>query len=188
MATDSQKLRTLALQNRRAMTVADRYNASAKISKRIVRSREFRSARTIACYLPMQDEVDLRAVIERAWRANKRIFLPVSLSGGEMFFREMRPDTTLVKNTMSIWEPNDGEIIEPRNLQLVITPTVAFDGQNHRIGMGGGYYDRCFEFLRHRKTWLRPKLVGVAFACQKVEKIWPNTWDIRLYRVITEKN
>ena len=169
------------------MSAAERFNASATICKRITASREFRSARRIACYLPMADEVDTRAIIARAWRANKRVFLPVTLPDGEMLFREIHPETTLVQNELSIWEPADGEIIEPQNLQLVVTPTVAFDSERHRIGMGGGYYDRCFEFLRRRRTWLPAKLVGVAFACQEVEKITPNTWDIRLYRIITEK-
>ena len=188
MTSDSGKLRTAALKNRRAMSVAERFNASAKICNRFVASREFRSARRIACYLPMRDEVDPRAIIARAWRANKRVFLPVTLPDGEMFFREMGPDSTLVKNSMSIWEPTDGEIIDPKHLQLVVTPTVAFDEEKHRIGMGGGYYDRCFEYLRRRKTWLPTKLVGIAFECQKVEKITPNAWDIPLYRIITEKN
>jgi len=145
------------------------------------------SAKFIACYLPMPDEVDTRLVIERGWRANKRIFVPITRGNGEMFFREIRPESTLVRNSMSIWEPDSGDSISPRALQLVLTPTVAFDSSNHRIGMGGGYYDRCFSFLQHRKSWLKPKLVGVAFNCQKVEKISPNTWDIRLYRIISEE-
>jgi len=52
--------------------------------------------------------------------------------------------------------------------------------------MGGGYYDRCSSFLQHRRNLLHPKLIAVAFACQEVEKITPNPWDIRLYQVITE--
>jgi len=40
--------------------------------------------------------------------------------------------------------------------------------------------------LRHRNHWLRPKLVGVAFACQEVEKIAPKPWDIRLYGVFSD--
>jgi 5-formyltetrahydrofolate cyclo-ligase len=54
--------------------------------------------------------------------------------------------------------------------------------------MGGGYYDRTFSFLRGRNALLRPKLVGVAFACQQVEKIPVNPWDIGLYRILTEED
>ena len=89
---------------------------------------------------------------------------------------------------MSIWEPESGHFIAPRQLQIIITPTVAYDEHNHRIGMGGGYYDRCFSFLRHRRQWVKPKLLGVAFDCQKVERISQNSWDIRLYRTFSETN
>jgi len=52
--------------------------------------------------------------------------------------------------------------------------------------MGGGFFDRSFAFLKHKKRWLRPKLIGLAFACQKVDKIETNPWDIRLYSVISD--
>lgn len=176
--------RTQALRARREMHADDRARASRNICHQITSSREFSSASLIACYLPMTDEVDTREIIERAWRANKRIFIPVIRNNRKMFFREIRPNTTLQQNRHSIWEPLTGDFVAPRKLQLVITPTVVFDHQNNRIGMGGGYYDECFKFLRHRKHWLRPKLIGVAFKCQEVEKISPNTWDVRLYRII----
>ena len=168
------------------MVVEKRANASQIICDKVTSSRDFLSASLIACYLPLRDEVDTRLIIERAWRANKRIFVPVTSNKGEMFFREIRPDTTLLQNRMAIWEPDSGDVISPRALQLVVTPTVAFDKSKHRIGMGGGYYDRCFSFLQHRKHWLKPKLAGVAFKCQEVEEITPNTWDIRLYRIFSE--
>ena len=103
-----------------------------------------------------------------------------------MLFREMRPDTPLEKNDYGIWEPTSGAFLSPRKLDAVIAPTVAFDDDNNRIGMGGGYFDRCFAYLRYRKIWLRPKLVGLAFECQRVEKISANPWDIPLYRVFTD--
>jgi 5-formyltetrahydrofolate cyclo-ligase len=181
------ELRKKALLNRREMTAENRVQASQEICERLISSREFLSASLIACYLPMHDEVDTRLIIERAWRADKRIFVPITRNNGEMFFREIRPDTTLQRNQMTIWEPQSGDFISPRNLQLVVTPTVAFDKYLHRIGMGGGYYDRCFSFLQHRKHWIKPKLAGVAFRCQEVEEITPNIWDIRLYRIITEE-
>lgn len=179
-------LRAKALRARREMHPDARRSASREICQRVIRSREFASSCFVGCFLPMDDEVDTRDIIERAWRANKRIFVPVLRAAHKMSFQEIRPESTLEQNWFGIWEPASGEFISPRKLDIVITPTVAYDLQNNRIGMGSGYYDRCFSFLRHRKHWFRPKLVGVGFECQKVEKITPNAWDIRLYRVISD--
>lgn len=179
-------LRKKALHARRDMSEFSRASASQTICQRVCNSREFYSSRSLACYLPMNDEVDTHEVIERAWRANKRVFVPILRSNSEMLFCQIDPESELQQNNFGLWEPTRGILIEPRLLDLVVTPTVAFDENRNRIGMGGGYYDRCFSFLRHRKKWIRPKLLGIAFQCQQVEKITPNPWDIRLYRIITD--
>ena len=181
-----QQLRKKALTARRSLSADMRAAASEIICKKVVASNAFKSSQLIACYLPMRDEVDTHFIIERAWRANKRIFVPIVRNNENMLFREMRPNTTLIRNSMSIWEPEAGAIASPRELQMVVTPLVAYDQSNNRIGMGGGYYDRHFSFLRHRKVWLKPKLIGLAFECQKVEEITPNAWDIRLFKVFSE--
>ena len=166
----------------------DRADASRKINERFLNSRHFLGSNTIACYVATWDEVDTNSIIERAWRANKRVFAPVISAPGEMTFTQLLPETTLVRNRFGLWEPVSGIQIEPSDLDVVATPLVAFDHQCNRIGMGGGYFDRTFAFLRGRHSWLRPKLIGLAFDCQKVEKITPNPWDIRLYRVFSESN
>ncbi len=134
----------------------------------------------------MRDEVDTAAIVLRSWRAKKRIFAPVIGLQGIMTFRELLPKSPLMQNSFGLWEPSTGKEISPKKIDTVITPLVAFDDQLNRIGMGGGYFDRCFAFLKHRQNWRRPKLIGIAFACQKAEKIVPNPWDIPLYRVITD--
>ncbi len=116
----------------------------------------------------------------------KRVFAPVIANHGGMDFVTLTPDTRLERNQYGLWEPQFGTQIAPQEVDLVITPVVAFDDYRHRIGMGSGYFDRCFAFLRTNKHWLRPKLIGLAFDCQRVEKIKPNPWDIRLYQVVTE--
>ena len=176
-------LRKRALRARRSLSDRDRQIASEKIARLVTHSREFFAANTIGCYLPMRDEVDTSEIIERAWRANKRVFCPVTEKNGEMIYRRIGRNTTLLQNSFGLWEPFNSEIIAPRQLDIVITPLVAFDNELHRIGMGGGYFDRCFAYLRHRRHWVSPKLIGVAFACQEVEEIAPNPWDIRLYAI-----
>ena len=186
MPLSMQEQRRGALRARRSLSDNYRATASRVICQRIISSREFGASETLGCFLPMHDEVDTREIIERAWRANKRVFVPILRGSAKMLFCEIRPDTELERDQFGIWEPVRGVLHEPQKLDMIVTPTVAFDADNNRIGMGSGYYDRCFAFLRNRKHWLRPKLIGVAYECQKVEKIVPNPWDIPLYRIVTE--
>ena len=103
-----------------------------------------------------------------------------------MQFLEITPETDLVPNRFGLLEPVDGESATARMLDIVFTPLAAYDADGHRIGMGGGYFDTTFAFLKHRAFSFRPKLIGLAFDCQRVEKIASNPWDIRLFSIVTE--
>ena len=179
--------RRAAIAARRSLDMDTRLNSSRIISERVMRMHEFTACDSVACYLPAQDEVDLSEIIERAWRMKKRVYAPVVKEDFSMHFVQLTAETECQKNRYGLWEPVSGLQISPRKIDLVITPVVAFDNCRNRIGMGGGYFDRCFAFLKHKKHWLRPKLLGLAFECQRVEKINPSPWDIRLYQVITER-
>ncbi len=179
-------MRNNARAARAALSSHEREKASNKIVDTVVRSSWFRRSRFIACYLPMPEEVDTWPLIDRAWRMKKRVFAPIIEKKLTMRFRELNPESTLVFNQYGLPEPEDGEIIAPRAFDLVITPVVAFDDDCNRLGMGGGYFDRTFSFLKHRKFLFHPKLIGLAFSCQRVEKIAPSPWDIPIFSVIDE--
>jgi 5-formyltetrahydrofolate cyclo-ligase len=179
-------LRRAARAARAALSSDERDRASEKIADKVIRSSWFRSSKVIACYLSTEEEVDTSPLIERAWRMKKRVFVPLIKKNFTMQFCELRADSTLILNWYGLPEPQDGKIIAPRALDLVITPVVAFDDDGNRIGMGGGYFDRTFSFLRNRQLLFHPKLIGLAFSCQRVEKIAPNPWDIRVFRLINE--
>lgn len=74
------------------------------------------------------------------------------------------------------------KIIVPDDLDLVLTPLVAFDSCGNRLGFGGGYYDRTFAHTNH------PLLIGVAFACQEVSQIEVCSHDVKLHGVVTEED
>jgi len=178
-------LRAKAKRARRELHDVDRANASRRITDQFLNSRFFLGSQSIACYLATWDEVDTSTIIKRAWRAKKRIFAPVIDTHDEMKFTILQPETTIVRNRFGLWEPESDFEIEPEKLDVVVTPVVAFDNSCNRIGMGGGHFDRTFAFLGSKRNWLRPKLIGLAFDCQKVEKICPKPWDIRLYHVFS---
>ena len=176
-----------AIAARRSLDMDTRLKNSKTISERIMRMHEFAASDSVACYLPAPDEVDPGEVIGRAWRMKKRVYAPVVEENFGMRFVQLTAETELRRNQFGLWEPVSGSQVSPRKIDLVITPVVAFDNCRNRIGMGGGYFDRCFAFLSHKKHWLRPKLLGLAFECQRVEEIKPRPWDIQLYQVVTER-
>jgi 5-formyltetrahydrofolate cyclo-ligase len=180
-------LRKKCRQARARLSEAERDKASEKICDAVTRSGFFRSSRKIACYLPGDEEVDTWSIIARAFTMGKQVFAPVLRKNGRMEFRSFDEDSSLTYNRFGLLEPQSGENADPRTLDVVITPLVAFDTSRNRIGMGSGYFDRSFSFLKSRQAWLHPKLIGVAFECQRVNEVVPNAWDIGLFRVFTEK-
>lgn len=186
MPTGQHTLREFALSARRNLDDDYRDFASLRIQNRLLRSRFFFPAKRVACYIAMRDEVDTSMVFDRAWTMGKAIYAPVVDRGQELRFLRVLRKTALTRSNFGLFEPVDGDEIEPAKLDVVVTPSVAIDRHLNRIGMGGGYYDRTFSFLKNDRTWLRPKLVGLAFDCQKVEKIAANPWDIRLSGAFSE--
>jgi 5-formyltetrahydrofolate cyclo-ligase len=185
---DQSSLRRDGIAARRRLTPSQRDAASEIIADKVTRAPWFQRSNYIACYLPAPAEVNTWTIISRAWRMKKRVFAPLIEKNRRMQFQEVTRESELILNDFGLHEPKDGEIVTARMLDVVLTPLVAFDDECHRIGMGGGYFDTTFAFLRNRQTAFRPKMIGLAFACQNVEEIVPNPWDIRLFSVVTENS
>ena len=138
--------------------------------------------------MPFKDEFDSSAVIEAIWHAKKKCYLPVLTETTEpmLNFVPYRYGDALRLNRYKILEPVNIHTVYPANeLDLVITPLIAFDDEGHRLGTGGGYYDRTFAFLRELMP-RKPLLFGLAYAAQEAANIPSDSWDITLDGVITE--
>jgi 5-formyltetrahydrofolate cyclo-ligase len=183
---EKSELRAYGMNARRALLPEERQFISDNICDKAMNLPFFKRAKLIACYLPSSDEVNCRRLIERAWLMKKRIFVPTVQKNSKLCFAEFTANTETKSNKFGLQEPVGSDVIDPRMLDIVFTPLVAFDEKCNRIGMGGGYYDRAFSFLANRKHMHKPKLVGLAFECQRVEQISASAWDIPLFQVITE--
>jgi len=188
---DKTELRKRLRARRRALSEAERFRLSHAVCERLRRRGEFQRARRIALYLPNDGEVDLTPLLERIWARRQTAYLPVLrlLAGQRLAFHPYRPGDLLAANRYGIPEPvaHPGEAVPPHALDLVLLPLVAFDPQGHRLGMGGGFYDRTFAFLRQRRHWQRPHLVGVAYEFQAVPELPAEPWDVPLHAVVTER-
>ncbi len=87
---------------------------------------------------------------------------------------------------LGIPEPDALRTIPARALSVVLLPVLGFDRHGTRLGTGGGYYDRLFAYRRHRHSWHRPLLVGIAYQCQQLPLIERGSHDVPLDAVVTE--
>ncbi|WP_372695815.1 5-formyltetrahydrofolate cyclo-ligase [Immundisolibacter sp.] len=175
---------------RRALSRAERQAASAALARRLATLPAFQRARRIAAYWPADGEIDPLPALRRAAAAGKACYLPVLCPqrDGHLHFAAWNPQAPLRRNRFGIVEPAVAprHWLAPRMLDLVLVPLVGFDGAGNRLGMGGGFYDRSFAFLGQRR-WRRPRLVGVAFDLQRVDRLPRRAWDVPLDAVASER-
>lgn len=180
-------LRAQMRARRRAVDPRERQSADRALIRNILSWPPYRRARNVAVYLAFDGEPDLSRLIAAAHRQGKRLYVP-TLRGHTMTFMRLPPDPAFGTNFFGILEPATREPIDARQLDLVLTPLVACDELGTRIGVGRGYYDRCFEFLRERRAWIRPKLAGVAYEFQRLPRLTRQPWDIPLWGLVTEQS
>ena len=183
---EKSQIRRAGREARLSLSDEQRENLSLSIAERVAAASEWRRATRIASYIPMSDEVDTWPITERAWRMGKRIFVPVIKKKSVMRFIELTAGSRLARNRFGLLEPDDGAELRPDEFDIVLTPLVAFDDRGNRIGMGGGFYDRAFAFMNNRLRYRRPKMFGLAFACQQTPRVPASPWDIPVFQVYTE--
>jgi 5-formyltetrahydrofolate cyclo-ligase len=138
----------------------------------------------VAGYWPIGDELDPRPLMRHLAGAGMAIALPVvTARGGALTFRRWRPEDVLEPGVLGIHAPADtADVAEPR---VVLVPLLAFDASGHRLGYGGGYYDRT---LRAFRAGGRPvTAVGFAYAGQEQPALPYTAADQRLDWIVTER-
>ncbi len=142
----------------------------------------FEHGTVISGFLPIRSEVDLRPLMWSLRMRGARICVPVILNSHTIVFRELMAGAELIDCGFGTFGPGpDAAELDP---QLMLIPLAAFDPAGHRIGYGGGYYDRAIARL-HEKG-LHPRLIGIALDCQEVASVPAEPHDIRLQAVLTE--
>ena len=163
---DKKELRKAIRQKKKAMTMEEIEDRSQKLGQLLRASQAYQQARTVYFYLPYNQEVRTVPMILAALDDGKKVAVP-KVYGEEMKFISIENLDGIAEGYMGIPEPvADGPVARDKNA-LILMPGLAFDREGHRIGYGGGFYDRflaeepdhptvalCYEFqmLPHVET------------------------------------
>jgi len=191
VSTEKTDLRRSLRIRRNTLSAEERRLAARQLALNVAGTRLFLTSRRIACYLPNDGEIDTGGIIERVGRLRKTCYLPVlsRLLHDRLWFARIGAETEFTPNRFGIPEPVVGarELVRAQELDLILMPLVGFDDDGNRLGMGGGFYDRSLEFLRHRHHWRKPHVLGLAYDFQRVNGLVPDPWDIPLQGVATNR-
>lgn len=182
------KLRKSLKNLRKKESKCDKKRYEVNIFKKIIKLPCYTRSKFLAIYIANENEISTSKIFTDAILRRKKIFVPKINNKKEMVFVSINKKTKLTSNLYGIMEPISGKIIDPRRLDLVITPLLGFDKTGTRLGMGGGYYDKYFHFLRLRYKWFKPKLLGVGLEKQQIYLAKKDAWDINLFKIVTETN
>ncbi len=182
---DRHALRRRLRESRRSVPPATRIAAADRLAERLLALPFAPATGHVAGYWAMDGEIGLH-VWQLRLPPTLDYCLPVLDEDGRLRFAPWRTGKPLVTNRYGIPEPDlpASALLEPARMAMVVVPLVGFDVHCRRLGMGGGWYDRSFDFRRDSAA--PPWLVGAAFAAQQLDAIGTEAWDVTLDAVCSE--
>ena len=165
---------------REEMSALQVMEMSARICEKIIAMPEYRAARRIFCYNALPMEVQTGGLIREILRAGKELYLPVTGADNNMTAIRLRDPDKVHKGAFRVMEPDGDEAIDPAELDLVLTPGLAFDRAGGRIGYGAGCFDRFLPKCRG-------KIIALALEMQLVDRVPMDAHDVAVDLIVTEK-
>lgn len=169
------RVRLRTLDDRAAARGAD------SIVERLGALPEWAASRTVFAFLSLPFEVSTRALIERAWAENRRVAVPrLSDESGRMEAVEFHDYGDLVPARFGLMELPNAPVVAPSEIDLVVSPGLAFDRAGRRLGQGAGYYDRYLPRLRDEVP-----VVAICFSEQLVDEVPTDAHDLAVDAIVT---
>ncbi len=180
-ATSKAPLRAATLAARRALSDAQRREASGRIVERLLRLPELRRPSTVLLYAALREEVDVADLVAPLHERGARTLFP-RVRGDRLDLVATTDLRTLQLGHRGVREPA-GRAVDPGVVDVAVVPGVAFDPRGGRLGAGGGHYDRLLVELAAATT-----RIGAAFDCQLVPHIPREAHDQPVHLVVTERS
>jgi 5-formyltetrahydrofolate cyclo-ligase len=187
--TERQQLRAQLKSQRTNLTAAERIAAASGVAAVLEQLPDFMVDAHVAGYWAVGGELPLHVALAALMAREQNYYLPVLTRGRTLRFAPWRQEVALQPNRYGIPEPqcDPADLLTPQALDLVLVPLLGFDRRGHRLGTGGGYYDRSFAFLKDAMRPAQPVLVGIGYSFQELPALPDQGWDIQMDFVATER-
>ncbi|HVJ62717.1 MAG TPA: 5-formyltetrahydrofolate cyclo-ligase [Tahibacter sp.] len=187
ISADRAALRARLKERRQGLGAAERIGAAQGVAAQLSQLPELTVDTRIGAYFAVNGELSLHLVVAQCWRRGQTVHLPIAGLRRRLHYAPYSAQTAVAPNRYGIPEPQHVAPVDPESLELVLVPLVAFNRRGHRLGYGGGFYDTSFAFLHERERPALPLLVGIGYAFQEIDTLAPESWDVRLDFVATER-
>lgn len=178
---DKAAIRARTLARRDALAPQARLRA-ARVLARHAEALAPRATAAVSAFWPIRSEIDPRPLTDALAAKGATIALPAVLDRTTIVFRRYDPAAPLAPGGFGTMAPGpEAKAIDP---DIMLLPLAAFDAGGNRIGYGAGHYDRAIARLR--AAGRRPRLIGLAFECQRVAYVPAAPHDVPLHAVLTE--
>ena len=153
---------------------------SAKTMERLLGLEELRSATVVLAFASIGNEVSTSAFIDACLEGGKRVGLP-RVVGDDLALHEIASGTELVPGAFSVPEPPEtSRILSDDEIDFALIPALAVDPRGHRIGYGGGYYDRLLPRLGSATT------CAVVYDFQLIAEVPDLRFDAKVELIVTD--
>ena len=176
---DKKALRREIGAKKRAMSAEEIERASARLAEKFFQTELYRQAKTIYGYLSYNQEVRTEPILRRAQADGKRVAVP-KVYGDEMRFLWLDDLQQVAPGAYGIPEPIADGPVAMDETALVLMPGLAFDPEGHRLGYGGGFYDR---YLADQPKHL---LVALCYRFQLLDHLETEAHDVPVDLVICD--
>ena len=178
---DKKALRREIGAKKRALSAAEIESRSAILAEKLYATDQYRDCKSLYAYLSFNQEVRTNPIIRRAWADGKRVAVP-KVVGDEMVFIWIDSfDNLAPQGAFHILEPIEDGPVASDETALILMPGLAFDPQGHRVGYGGGYYDRFLAREKDHPT------VALCYGFQLLAAIEAEPHDVPADAVLVAK-
>ncbi|HNX17534.1 MAG TPA: 5-formyltetrahydrofolate cyclo-ligase [Methanoregula sp.] len=180
MSEEKDRVRQVLRRKKDELDPKDRLKKSNEISIHLLKL--IRNGETVMVFTSKEKEVNTRPLITALFLRGNPVVVPIIVKEDiSLRLSYLRDFSALVPSTFGVPEPLGSEITADANdIDTIILPMLGFDRAGGRIGYGAGYYDR---FLSKNPNLLK---IGVAFACQEIDRLPVDENDIRMDYIVTE--